>query len=82
MLRDLGGKHGTTVNGQKMDAVVALNAGDTIQFGKVRESIFRVQWKEGTAVATTASEMLVRIDTRVESAKIASACVSPTAPTT
>jgi WD repeat-containing protein 70 len=41
-LKDLGGKHGTLVNGQRVAGVAELRSGDEIQFGNVRQ-IFRVQ---------------------------------------
>lgn len=44
LIQDFGGKHGTMVNGQRMgNTPVGLQTGDLIQFGKVRESIFRVE---------------------------------------
>lgn len=43
-LKDLGGKHGTTVNGQRLqqDTPIELQSGDTIVFGNVRGSPFKV----------------------------------------
>jgi WD repeat-containing protein 70 len=48
MVRDLGGKHGTTVNDQRITAHagVSLQHGDRILFGTVRESVFRVEVQE------------------------------------
>ena len=45
MLQDLGGKHGTYVNGQRIPkkATVLLNDGDVIVFGNVREREFTVR---------------------------------------
>lgn len=44
-LQDLGGKHGTTVNGTRIESNAPLQVkhGDTILFGNVRESIFTVK---------------------------------------
>lgn len=51
-LKDLGGKYGTFVNDTKVDSSrpVALNGGDSILFGNVRESVFqvKVESKEGS----------------------------------
>jgi len=43
-VKDLGGKHGTTINDSKIrsELEVELNDGDRIQFGNVRDSIFTV----------------------------------------
>lgn len=41
-LKDLGGKHGTMVNGNNVVDSIVLQHGDKIQFGNVRESIFTV----------------------------------------
>ena len=55
MLRDLGGKHGTLVNGEKINPQpVQLQTGDTVQFGKVRESIFRVEWTPSSSSSSSA----------------------------
>ena len=43
LLLDKGGKYGTLVNGTKVDQQVELKEGDEIQFGNVRETLFRVQ---------------------------------------
>jgi len=45
MLQDLGGKHGTHVNGQRIPkkATVLLNDGDVLVFGNVREREFTVR---------------------------------------
>jgi WD repeat-containing protein 70 len=43
VLTDLGGKHGTTVNGERVNGTVELKDGDTIMFGNVRESVFSVK---------------------------------------
>jgi len=45
-LKDYGGKHGTAVNGRKVDPdapAIRLRDGDTVQFGNVREQVFRVK---------------------------------------
>jgi WD40 repeat protein/pSer/pThr/pTyr-binding forkhead associated (FHA) protein len=46
-VRDLGGKHGTTVNQTRVPTgqAVPLQAGDALFFGKVRESVFLVEWE-------------------------------------
>lgn len=46
IVKDLGGKHGTSVNDQRVQETVELRDGDRILFGNVRESIFRVEIKE------------------------------------
>ena len=45
ILRDLGGKHGTSVNDSKIaeNGMVRLKHGDRILFGNVRESVFQVE---------------------------------------
>jgi WD40 repeat protein/pSer/pThr/pTyr-binding forkhead associated (FHA) protein len=51
-LKDLGGRHGTTVNGVRIDGGTArlLRDGDEVQFGNVRESVFVVRQAEKAAM--------------------------------
>ena len=46
ILKDLGGKYGCTVNGNRLDkgSNIALKDGDSIIFGNVREQIFNVKF--------------------------------------
>jgi WD repeat-containing protein 70 len=50
-LKDLGGKHGTLVNGRRVAGAAELRSGDEIQFGNVRQ-IFRVQIGGGSGGKT------------------------------
>ena len=54
MLKDLGGKHGVTINGQRVapKSVIQVQQGDTIQFGNVRESLFSVKFQKPSQSAT------------------------------
>lgn len=61
-LKDLGSKYGTTVNGQRIatgndddnhNNTIVLQHGDTIVFGNVRETVFRVHWKHDPTIAPT-----------------------------
>ncbi|KAL7559517.1 hypothetical protein ACA910_010328 [Epithemia clementina (nom. ined.)] len=47
-VKDLGGKHGTIVNGQRLSAhePLRLQEGDRIQFGNVRENLFVVRFRQ------------------------------------
>jgi len=42
-LRDLGGKHGTHVNGNRLDGTTKLKNGDSVYFGSVQASSFTVK---------------------------------------
>lgn len=55
-LRDLGGKHGSHVNGARLSGTTMLKHGDNIYFGTVQESTFLVQAsdKEKDEVAESA----------------------------
>ncbi len=41
-LQDFGGKHGTFVNGKRIQGEIVLQGGDSIVFGNVRENVFTV----------------------------------------
>jgi len=45
ILKDLGGKHGTYVNGERVNGAHPLKDGDTIVFGQVKDSVFTVEYK-------------------------------------
>jgi hypothetical protein len=50
MIQDLGGKHGTFVNGERLSqAPRQLESGDEIVFGTARESTFRVEREENSS---------------------------------
>ena len=58
MLQDLGGKHGTYVNGERIPkkGTVQLNDGDVLVFGNVREREFVVRLPAANAGATSLAE--------------------------
>lgn len=72
---DLGGKHGTTVNGKRIPPhqPVVLHHGDQLYFGNVRESTFVVE------VMTTTTTTAANTSPLVESARLTS---DPTTDTT
>jgi WD40 repeat protein/pSer/pThr/pTyr-binding forkhead associated (FHA) protein len=69
-VRDLGGTHGTTVNNVRVVAgqAIPLQAGDALFFGKVRESVFVVEWSdtEEAAARTTVTETTTQATTPEE----------------
>ena len=72
-LKDLGGKHGTIVNGQRILAhePVPLKEGDSIQFGNVRESPFVVGFlKQKSTFTASSSSSLTTTATSSTTTKI------------
>eukprot|EP00977_Amphora_coffeiformis_P015735 scaffold4707_cov164-Amphora_coffeaeformis.AAC.9 len=83
MIKDLGTKHGTIVNGNKVDGQVTLQMGDTVQFGKVRESTFRVErpvvTKAAAATTTTTADRTTAEASQTEATNSTSVDIDQTA---
>jgi WD repeat-containing protein 70 len=67
MVSDLGGKHGTHVNGERITGTRQLQDGDTIVFGQVKDSVFTVEYK--IAKATTEPIGEIKAETAMEKSK-------------
>lgn len=74
-VKDLGGKHGTHVNGERIQGSVGLNNGDEILFGNVQESIFKVVLQEkepeqSSALTSSTNQSNAEEDTNVPSGQV------------
>lgn len=62
-VKDLGGKHGSHVNGNRVDGAIKLQDGDSVYFGNVRNSTFTVMVSETTSsVGEPASTAVLELE--------------------